>query len=305
MRPRITTPASSPRCVSISSPVAAPAAYRSCGGVSCRPGRCAATSRRETWWLPSSTRSSALKKACGVALRSTVKNSASDIGTPSSTFLSELTEGLTRFCSMREMSPLVTPARRASSRCDRPNVVRTLRRRAPTSMLMVFRILDNKRKNIAPVAGLVHFIYHPAPSHPHRVRHAERQRPLEPIGTRSVLVAVHRQPPVQGETPTARESERHALLDPRGTADPRWGRGTVVRQCGSRPPRDHSGGCEPARDHGLRAALPDGSPGGVRAGERTGENRARAARSRVFHQLRIGIRRHGAENRPRLAPCAR
>ena len=65
-----------------------------------------------------------------------MKNSASDIGTPSSTFFSELTEGLTRFCSMSEMRPLVTPARRASSRWDSPKVVRTLRRRAPTSMLM-------------------------------------------------------------------------------------------------------------------------------------------------------------------------
>src|SRR5439155_17857036 len=261
----------------------------------------AATSRRETCGLPSSTRSSALKKARGVALRSRVKNSASDIGTPSSTFFSELTEGLTRFCSMRDMSPLVTPARRASSRCERPKVVRIPRRRAPTSTLMVFRILDKKGENIAPVAGLVHFIYHLAPNPLYRARHVERQRPVEPIGTRSVLVALHRQPPVQGETPAARESERYALLDPRGTTDPRCGRGAVVRQRRARPPGDHSGGREPARDPGLRAALPDGSSGGVRAGERAGENRARAARSRVFHQLRIGIGRHGAEDRPRLA----
>ncbi len=38
-----------------------------------------------------------------------MKNSAIDSGTPSSTFLSEPTEGLTRFCSISEMSPLVTP----------------------------------------------------------------------------------------------------------------------------------------------------------------------------------------------------
>src|SRR5947207_2929151 len=47
---------------------------------------------------------------------------------------------------MRDISPLVTPARRASSRCERPKVVRIPRRRAPTSMLMVFRILDKKAK---------------------------------------------------------------------------------------------------------------------------------------------------------------
>ena len=56
-----------------------------------------------------------------------------DIGTPSSTFLSEPTEGLTRFCSISEMRPLVTPARRASSRCDRPCSSRTCLSRAPTS----------------------------------------------------------------------------------------------------------------------------------------------------------------------------
>ena len=64
-------------------------------------------------------------------LKSKVKNSASDMGTPSSTFLRELTEGLTRFCSISEISPLVTPARRASSRWERLKVVRTLRSRAP------------------------------------------------------------------------------------------------------------------------------------------------------------------------------
>src|SRR2546429_21423 len=118
-------------------------------------------SRSETSGLPSSTSSSIPKKAWGVALRSSVKNSASDIGTPSSTFLSEVTEGLTRFCSMREMSPLVTPARRASSRCETPKVVRTLRSRAPTSMVTVFRILDKSREIVPPVAPFVHFIYHP------------------------------------------------------------------------------------------------------------------------------------------------
>jgi hypothetical protein len=66
-----------------------------------------------------------------------VKNSASDIGTPSSTFFSELTDGLTRFCSISEIVPLVTPARFASSRCDRPYIVRTAFKCAPTSIVIV------------------------------------------------------------------------------------------------------------------------------------------------------------------------
>ena len=67
----------------------------------------------------------ARKEHLGWPARSRVKNSASAIGMPSSTFLSEDTEGLTRFCSISEMRPLVTPARFASSRCDRPYICRT------------------------------------------------------------------------------------------------------------------------------------------------------------------------------------
>src|SRR6185312_3776291 len=136
MRPRTTIPPSSPR-VAPSSSVAAPTANRECSTASCRAGRLAAMSRRETSAVPTSASSSAPKNACGTAVRSSAKNSARVIETPSSTFVSELTEGLTRFCSMREIRPLVTPARRASSRWDIPKVVRTVRRRAPTSIAMI------------------------------------------------------------------------------------------------------------------------------------------------------------------------
>jgi len=66
-------------------------------------------------------RSSSLrKKTCGLAEKSRVKNSASDIGMPSSTFFSELTDGLTRFCSIKEMRPLsrrrALPAHAATGR---------------------------------------------------------------------------------------------------------------------------------------------------------------------------------------------
>gem|GEM_PF-3959915 len=79
------------------------------------------------------------------AARSSVKNSASDIGTPSSTFFSELTDGLTRFCSMREIVPFVTPARLASSRCDKPYIMRTARKWAPTSMVMARHSFVDRR----------------------------------------------------------------------------------------------------------------------------------------------------------------
>jgi len=63
-----------------------------------------------------------------------------DIGTPSSTFLRELTDGLTRFCSIREISPLVTTGaagqltlREAERRPDAAQ-------RAPTSIVMALWI---------------------------------------------------------------------------------------------------------------------------------------------------------------------
>lgn len=48
---------------------------------------------------------------CGIADRSRVKNYDSDIGVRSSTFFSELTDGLTRFCSSNEIRPFVMSAR--------------------------------------------------------------------------------------------------------------------------------------------------------------------------------------------------
>ena len=72
-----------------------------------------------------------------------MKKSASAIGMPSSTFFRELTEGLTRFCSIKEINPLVTPARFASSRCDSPYICRTDFKCAPTSMLIVCIILNS------------------------------------------------------------------------------------------------------------------------------------------------------------------
>ena len=82
-----------------------------------RVARRAPTRRSSTLAVPMSGSSARGKNTCGLPPRSRVKKSASAMGIPSSTFLSELTEGLTRFCSIKEIKPLVTPARFANSRC--------------------------------------------------------------------------------------------------------------------------------------------------------------------------------------------
>ena len=64
--------------------------------------------------------SAALKKTFSEGAKLWVKKSASESGMPSRIFFKDEIEGLTRFCSMSEMAPLVTPARRASSRWVRP-----------------------------------------------------------------------------------------------------------------------------------------------------------------------------------------
>ena len=55
------------------------------------------------------------------------------MGMPASTFFNELIEGLTLFFSIIDMVLLVTPARLASSRCDRPLSLRMDCSRIPTS----------------------------------------------------------------------------------------------------------------------------------------------------------------------------
>src|SRR5690554_7579071 len=61
------------------------------------------------------------------------------MGMPPSTFFSELTEGLTLFFSIMEMVLLVTPARLASSRWDKPLSLRMDFSRAPTSKVGILR----------------------------------------------------------------------------------------------------------------------------------------------------------------------
>src|SRR5262245_26966835 len=195
---------------------------------------------------------------------SRVKNSASVIGTPSNTFFRELTEGLTRFCSMSEIRPLVTPARRASARCERPKVMRTLRRRAPTSMLMAVQYPQRNGRGPAPDSGLCRIylsfwrFFHKTetPSLLGDSRHVTPGCPV-PRRSRSLLDAVHCQPAVQRRTAPARQGLRYALLDAGWPANPGCGRRTLVRERGPRAPRDYRSGVSPARDDGLRAAVPD------------------------------------------------
>ena len=54
----------------------------------------------------------------------------------SSTFFRESTDGLTRPCSISEMVLLVTPARLATSRCDRPYMFLKAFSRVPMSFSM-------------------------------------------------------------------------------------------------------------------------------------------------------------------------
>src|SRR5579863_7453660 len=161
------------------------------------------------------------------------------MGTPSSTFLSELTEGLTRFCSMREISPLVTPARRASSRWDRPNVVRTLRRRAPTSMLILFSILDNEPRNIALVASNVHF--------PYRIADARHGFKRAALFARGALKRSARTPHSRRTGAWSRAALAHRAVAP-GSAGVRLVAGASdARQHHPRQHRDNDG----AADHHL------------------------------------------------------
>src|ERR1700729_1434847 len=118
------------------------------------------TRRSSTLAVPIFGSSSRGKKTCGFPPKSIVKKSASAIGMPSSTFLSELTEGLTRFCSIKEISPLVTPARFASSRCDRPYICLTAFRWAPTSIFIVSIIIDGTSRWGVKIELSVDFPYH-------------------------------------------------------------------------------------------------------------------------------------------------
>ena len=85
----------------------------------------------------------------------------------------------------------------------------------------------------------------------------------------ALLDAVHRQPPVQGESAPAGARRAGMYYWTAGRPpDPRRRRGPVVRERRPRPPRDRRGRRAAARDAGLRATVPDGTSGRVRARQR-------------------------------------
>src|SRR5689334_5443990 len=87
-----------------------------------------------------------------------------DMGMPPSTFLSELIEGLTLFFSIIEMVLLVTPARLASSRWDRPFSLRIDCSRSPTSNALASQdsdCVDSERYHGDSVQYLQHLGLNP------------------------------------------------------------------------------------------------------------------------------------------------
>src|SRR6202035_5121709 len=118
------------------------------------------TRRSSTLAVPISLRSCRGKNTCGWPPRSSVKKSASAMGMPSRTLFNELTEGLTRFCSIKEIKPLVTPARFANSRCDSPYICRTAFKWVPTSKLMASIIIDRWSEHSLKIEQNVDFPYH-------------------------------------------------------------------------------------------------------------------------------------------------
>src|ERR1700744_1795211 len=175
------------------------------------------TSLSATLAVPIFASSSRGKKTCGFPPKSKVKKSARAMGMPSRTFLRELTDGLTRFCSIKEINPLVTPARFANSRCDKPYICLTAFKWVPTSMLMVSIIIDRFDDCSAEIELNVDFPYHrvarlplkrtechECPPHPRR---------SDESGTRCILDALHRESPIQGESASVGERQRHVLHD--------------------------------------------------------------------------------------------
>src|SRR5882762_3775832 len=135
------------------------------------------------------------------------------MGIPSSTFFKELTEGLTRFCSIREIKPLVTPARFANSRCDSPYICRTAFKWAPTFRLIMSIIIDSLGDNHEKIGLNVDFPYHLSRSMAKIPQGSRNECPADscsrPRRSRRILDAVHGQSTIQGESSPARAGGGH------------------------------------------------------------------------------------------------
>ena len=124
-----------------------------------------------------------------------------------------------------------------------------------------------------------------------------RPRPV-PRGTRSPLDAVHGEPQFKAQAAHPFARQGRALLDGRRPPDPRRRRRPVVRERRPWPQGNQPGRGALAGADGLRAALPDGPPAGLRPGQQGEEDRARRPGPCVLRELRLRGGGHGAEDRP-------
>ena len=101
---------------------------------------------------------------------------------------------------------------------------------------------------------------------------------------------------------------RHVLPHCRWPQDPRWHRGAMVRQRRPWPRREITEAVRAQiEDTRLRAGVPDGPSGGIRAGGAPRRAIARGSRPRVLHQLGLGSRStpRSRSRSPITAPAAR
>ena len=120
-----------------------------------------------------------------------------------------------------------------------------------------------------------------------------------------LLDAVHGEPAVQEGAAAACPRRGHALLGRPGPPDPGRRRRPVVRQ--RRPCAAAHRGGDPAAGGrtGLRAAVPDGPPEGLRTGRARGRRSRPRAWQGVLHQFGLRGGRDGAEDGAGLPPRAR
>jgi hypothetical protein len=89
--------------------------------------------------------SSGQKKTLCRSFASSWKKSAMVMDTPPKILRRDATDGLFLFCSIIEISPCVTPARLASSLCERPAAILISFNRAPTSKSICSLIFGQHR----------------------------------------------------------------------------------------------------------------------------------------------------------------
>ncbi len=273
-------------------------------------GVCAATRRSETPLVAELDQLVARRRTPAASpTRSSVKNSASDIGMPSSTFFSELTDGLTRFCSISEIRPFVTPARLRELALRQPvHGAHRPQARADVDPCChgVLSILDTSsagtRKFQGRLSRLSIFLIIRRPSR-------KNAMPLHSRLDRSQLEAfwmpftANRQ--FKANPRLLARAAGHALLDRRtaarsSTAAPACGASTRVT--GGRRSRRPSAARSRRWITRRRSRWATRPPSSWRT--RSWGSLPGGTRSRVLHELRIRIGRHRAQDRARVSPRA-